>query len=794
MKNLLQHFMKTFALLFTCSIYGQNFVDVTRSNEGQTVYLASDQVLEIKLPRTPSNGYNWCEQKINADQPVKQSVSQIGEGTFIPDASLGKVNGRVMPGRPGTQVIRYVGASQGTTLLTLELRRPWLKNGEVIDSYTITVVSSGKYTGTYTPPVKKIPTDHLTSTPVGLPSYWDWRSQCTPIANQMQCGDCWAFASVGTLECNISIIDSNTRDIAEEFVTDCFTDNSCGGCNGGYCAHEAWLKSYTGANSAGGGAVYETDDPWTTSEGNGTTGTCGAPYPAHETIDSYSDVADENSSGIPPDSLIKSAIFYYGPIWICADATDFSTYTGGIWTETSPTGEIDHAIDLVGWCDSSSVPGGGFWILRNSWDVTWGMSGYMYISYGSDLVGTYADYIVYKGGPPHNIPPATNFGAAVTASCTGVIQFYDSTANLPTTWHWDFGDGDTSNVKNPLHTYTSSGTFTVTLKTSNNFGNNTKTRTSYISISLLTAPVGNGGSCTGPCSVALSATGSDSLIWYDAATGGDHVGSGSTFNTPILTTTTTYYVQDSVPGTFMNCAKPAMGSGGSSGGYASAGEHYLTFNCLSPLTLVSVVMYGNTTAPGSRTISLQTSTGTTLQSASVNVVSGIGTYLLNFNVPVGTGLILACSDGTNIYRDSAGAAFPYTTPGYISVTGTDVDANHYYYFYNWLIEVSPSCLSARVPVTATIEPTGIKENTVSAFGIFPNPNTGRFEITFSNQNNKDAVITIMNILGETVMQENVTLTGAPLLIDASAFDEGLYYLKVQTDKATFVRKVIINKK
>lgn len=37
-----------------------------------------------------------------------------------------------------------------------------------------------------------------------------------------------------------------------------------------------------------------------------------------------------------------------------------------------------------------------------------------------------------------------------------------------------------------------------------------------------------------------------SLSWYDAPTGGNYVGTGSTFNTPILNSTTTYYLQDSV--------------------------------------------------------------------------------------------------------------------------------------------------------------------------------------------------------------------------------------------------------
>ncbi|MGD0712143.1 MAG: C1 family peptidase, partial [Bacteroidales bacterium] len=652
MKKLLQLFIQIFALLFAYSIYGQNFVDVTRSNDGQNINLSNDQVLEIKLPRTPSNGYTWCEAKTISDQAIQKSIAQTGDGEFVPDVSR-TLNGKVMVGRPGTQIIRYVGASQGTTVLTLELRRPWIRNGEVIDSYTITVVSAGKYTGTYTPPLKEKPKQHVTSTPYGLPSSWDWRSQCTPIENQMHCGDCWAYATVGDLECNIQIRDGVTRDLSEEFITDCMmVADSVDflGCNGGWCANEAWVASYTAANSAGGGAVYESDDN-TTCNSTGITGTCGAPYTPHETIDSYADVAGEDANAIPPDSNIKAAIYNYGPVWVCADASNFSIYSGGIWTESSPAGSIDHAIDLVGWCDSSTVPGGGYWILRNSWAASWGMSGYMYISYGSDLIGSYADYIVYKGGIPHNIPPVANFGASVTSSCTGVIQFYDYSLNVPTLWHWDFGDGDTSNVKNPLHTYAASGTYTVTLKATNSFGNDTKTRSSYITINLATdSPTTAGASCTGPCSVTLTASGSYILTWYDAA--GDHVNTGTSFVTPVLTTTTTYYVQDSIPGTFINCAKPAKGSGGSLGGYTSAGEHYLTFDCSTAVTLVSVTMYGNASVSGSRTISLENSSSTVLQSTTVNVLPGQNTYTLNFNIPVGTGLILACSDGTDIYRDS----------------------------------------------------------------------------------------------------------------------------------------------
>ncbi len=59
MKKLIQIFVTILAVLFTNSIYSQNFVKATRSNAGQTISLATDQVLEISLPRNPSTGYGW---------------------------------------------------------------------------------------------------------------------------------------------------------------------------------------------------------------------------------------------------------------------------------------------------------------------------------------------------------------------------------------------------------------------------------------------------------------------------------------------------------------------------------------------------------------------------------------------------------------------------------------------------------------------------------------------------------------------------------------------------------------
>lgn len=60
------------------------------------------------------------------------------------------------------------------------------------------------------------------------------------------------------------------------------------------------------------------------------------------------------------------------------------------------------------------------------------------------------------------------------------VQFTDKTVGgfRPHSWHWDFGDGNTSNEQNPTHTYTAPDNYTVTLIVTDNVSN-TSMDTSY---------------------------------------------------------------------------------------------------------------------------------------------------------------------------------------------------------------------------------------------------------------------------------------------------------------------------
>ncbi len=79
--------------------------------------------------------------------------------------------------------------------------------------------------------------------------------------------------------------------------------------------------------------------------------------------------------------------------------------------------------------------------------------------------------------------PVANFTGSPQAGCSPlVVNFQDLSSNNPTSWLWDFGNGNTSTSQNPIATYLNPGTYTVRLTATNSSGSNTLTRTNYITV------------------------------------------------------------------------------------------------------------------------------------------------------------------------------------------------------------------------------------------------------------------------------------------------------------------------
>ncbi|MBK7878305.1 MAG: PKD domain-containing protein [Planctomycetes bacterium] len=94
---------------------------------------------------------------------------------------------------------------------------------------------------------------------------------------------------------------------------------------------------------------------------------------------------------------------------------------------------------------------------------------------------TRTNYITVAATPP--APVASFTGTPTSGTAPLAVAFTDASTGSITSWSWTFGDGGTSTLQNPSHTYTVAGTYTVALTVTGPGGNDTQTRTNYITVS-----------------------------------------------------------------------------------------------------------------------------------------------------------------------------------------------------------------------------------------------------------------------------------------------------------------------
>jgi PKD repeat protein len=122
----------------------------------------------------------------------------------------------------------------------------------------------------------------------------------------------------------------------------------------------------------------------------------------------------------------------------------------------------------------------------------------------SPQLGQVEDYTVTVRA--NTTPPVAAFTSNyVPGSCINPVQFNDLSQNTPTSWLWNFGDGQTSTLQNPSHQYTVSGSYTVTLTATNAYGSNTSTRPNYLNVAV-------------PCLQYCASTGQNINVWLTNVT------------------------------------------------------------------------------------------------------------------------------------------------------------------------------------------------------------------------------------------------------------------------------------
>lgn len=306
-------------------------------------------------------------------------------------------------------------------------------------------------------------------------------------------------------------------------------------------------------------------------------------------------------------------------------------------------------------------------------------------------------------------------------------------------------------------------------------------------------PVLTGDSVCVSGSMTLTGTGTGTITWYNDL--GILVGTGNSYTTPVLDTTTTYYAlnTNSYFDT-LNCEPYTNGIGG--GGFLSSTQ-YEIFTSEVPFTLESVLVYSQ--GSGSITIELHDNMGTMLETATVNVVAGQNVVNLGFDVPADTALRLV---GTNInsgglYRNNNSAMYPYSEPGILSITGASAGASYYYYFYNWEVATTnSSCASDMVAVNAVVKScAGIGENIPfkKSIKLVPNPNDGEFNVEFATDYEGEIGIELVNMIGMSVHSERIVHKQGMNTwnFDQRGLAKGVYILNLHFEDKDYATRVII---
>jgi len=191
----------------------------------------------------------------------------------------------------------------------------------------------------------------------------DWRQKgvVNPIKDQGQCGSCWAFSTVQTVESCYAVSTGTLYSLSESQLVDCCS--ACSGCDGGFPnATLDWVIKHEN-----GGFMKEEDYPYSPVEHS-----CKFdPSKVVVTITGYKEIAQGSES----DLADKCASV--GPISVGIDASNwsFQLYSSGIYDEPSCSSySLDHAVGVVGYGSEGGV---NYWIVRNSWGTSWGEEGYI---------------------------------------------------------------------------------------------------------------------------------------------------------------------------------------------------------------------------------------------------------------------------------------------------------------------------------------------------------------------------------------------------------------------------------
>lgn len=207
-----------------------------------------------------------------------------------------------------------------------------------------------------------------------LPGKIDWRNKgvVTAIQDQKNCGACWAFSVIETMESMYAIKTGKLQPLSIQQIIDCAANDNKG-CEGGdMCSLLQWLQ----------------DDKILVQTENS--------YPLH-LRDETCKMKPGNDSGVQvtkfscysyvdQEDTILELLATHGPVAVAINAQSWQNYLDGVihFHCNGTMGLLNHAVQIVGYDLTAEIP---YYIVRNSWGKKFGDDGYLYVGIGQNFCG-----------------------------------------------------------------------------------------------------------------------------------------------------------------------------------------------------------------------------------------------------------------------------------------------------------------------------------------------------------------------------------------------------------------------
>lgn len=238
-----------------------------------------------------------------------------------------------------------------------------------------------------------------------IPAYYNLSDYgfLSTVKNQLDGGNCWAFASIASLESavikaiynmNSSGLIDNYEEYADirEFLNNSeslsslidYSEENMKNLAAFYSPY-GWIKWKTnvGGNAKLAisyltswlGPVYEWEDAYNDSS---------ILSPVLSSIMHVQNILYLNRDDFTDNDMIKRAVMDYGAAFISLGMRTNYSSSIGRYVYNDVNESCNHAVVIVGWDDDIDIPnapGKGAWIAKNSWGETWNDDGYFYLSY-----------------------------------------------------------------------------------------------------------------------------------------------------------------------------------------------------------------------------------------------------------------------------------------------------------------------------------------------------------------------------------------------------------------------------